>query len=1504
MIFPHFRYGLLAVLLSIPGFAIAESTDFRPEGPNLFATPKEWASTAGSVKAADGVVTLQAKGAVPATFKTGFSAEPNAEYFFSADTLSDHRVVFGLAGLNMACHTQGRPQTVCGLVRSDQNGKLELTVSLRSLKPGSPVSAELKNLTLQKVARPSSVVSKPRDGKTLLVKDGSPQAAIVYPSGSENGKAQAERIRAAIEARTGASLPVVSDVTATEEKAPILKREFRDQNLIIIGRLATNLALWSAYNRFLAAEDGYYPGGDGFVVRTAADVFGNGRNHLILGGSSEGGVQKAVGKFTGILEATAKGKALELPWLLEVELGGGCRAAFEEDNKKWSNAEDPRLPADTSGYGKVARWYANAMGYYWSDLADYRSRAHDYLKQVLADRAQTHQYIIEFFVRTFEMLDESPFFTAEEVNQLDSLVLENFFDFLTVTDLRWMTTFSPPYEAISITNRHQISPWYADLVMARFLDRHLELSGKLKQLVEFRLSEKDAAFRAFAATRNGPSLPGIAASSDYEEFPAIFYRYALENDLYHDFFDSGLARQALSLERFDHTQGRYTEPACTVDMPVFLGALAHLTRDGGYQWLATNIPYTRPAQGSFQSRYVAEVHRYQIGSDLAATEPGPAWAGIQTVAQPEIADQTTERNLSKFPLVSMRGGFHPGDDFLAIAGVNPSLPSGTLAKLTLNGQSVLGTANEGGAGGFSRITTNGASALNLDNYRPGQTEQAGQDTVIRWKAELPGCWALETETPIDSDILWRRAVIRLGNGLYVFSDTFTAQRDGRFLLRVAWHAATNFLEDQGGWKIVTNKATVQFNAAGEGFLPRSTGRSVFVESTRRLKKGASATVWSLVQHKMPKREPWTLTLQNAAQIQIQKGKETPVVLHRGALETSAGKLDADLQVMQPGNISVFGWRETPSSAPVSFAWKEGDATATPLPATTWAPAVTQTLSNPTVSVATSDPAPARVEIADATSLWQRGWTYSGFLKPASLSPNPVSADVVDIGREVGLAEIRSVGNTSGPWVPSALPGEIFYAPGANSGEPPPDAWKPIPGERRSRPGVKSGNYGEIHPMAQVDESIFPKDIRSRFIKGAGAAGWKFFIKDALESRHPVRVQTLRDLPGETEPLILAHTASYPSFPRPQRNDDFSLSLLRPDGKTIAALDIPGPVQSVLVADQAGKGQAQILALKIDGKLEIFSKQGEPLTVADNFQQLVEFDKTNGKPNTRHPAGGHRMPFSMGLWRKNADGASKVVIGRYGNLSFLDEKLNLEGVLVGGPYALSGAIPKGFDFSGDGSDEMLLLERFNMLQIGGKAKPVVRDPGGAKFWPQVYEVEAQKQPENAETLLLAGAPIHAFDVLEKFGGGKPRYVLVIRGNYVGLYDAKSKGWVFSWAPPAPVQAGAVVQETSDRIQVCLATVDGILWNATWDLRRLERPSIDIKPCGWNVNQITASPERDGTAILATAQGLLQRKPDGSFSRIAEGNFRSADFIASTPGKSRVVASDSLGEIISFNETSKP
>lgn len=1488
------RYLLLSMTVLLSGVSFAG--DFRREGGNLLENAEAWKADRGQIEASGDGWTLSGPASGASHFTRTIPVEPGAEYYFAVETRSADRVVFFLGGLSMSYHRQGTWQRVAGLVRSNTKDTLELRVQLRSLEDGREAAAEIKNLVLQKVERPSAATSRPRNGTTSLVTEGRADAVIVYPH--KEGRALGEKVREAIRAKTGVELPLLADTEVTEKDHPIVLPEFQKKNLILLGRLATNRALWPAYNRFLTAEDGYYPGGDGFVVRTAANVFGNGKNQIILGGSSDAGVARAVAKFGELVGAMDDGKSLALPWTLEVELGGDCLKAFQADNAVWQDPENPALPAPTSGYGKVVRWYQNAMGYYWTGWPDYLERSRGYLKEILAEKAHTHHYIVEFFIRTYDMLDDSPVFTPEELGQLDSLVMQNFLDFLTVTDLGWMSVFSPPYADLDAANRHQIAPWYGDLLMARFLQRHAELEGGLKDLVDFRLTEKDAVFRYFAANRNGPSLPGMAAASDYEEFPAMFFRFALENDLYPEFFASGMAHQTLALERFNHASGRFAFPAVSVDLPIWLGAMAHLTGDGRYQWLAEEVPYTGLERGPFQGRYVAKVHRYQPGAEIPRTKPDDSWAGIHIAPQPERRDQTEENNRRRFPLVSMRGGFEAGDDYLAVAGYNRAVPSGTLLALYISGVSVFGNADADKGGGGSRATTNGASAVRLNGYQMAakDTDEGTSPCEIRWQAQLPPAWAFEVVTQISPDMDWTRNVIRLANGEYVFRDTFTARRAGKYLLQVGWHPNYGIQSSGDGWTMVTNRGGVRIQQAGPGFSERRIGNSLVWEAVRTMNAGDAATVWTTVQDS---RAGWKVQARGDRQIQLTRaaGRER-VILHQGDLSTEAGELAASLVVSGKDGVGVFGWQEAAGSAPRSVFLKRNAEEIQPvsLSAERWMGPIEKALNAETSAPAAPAETNQLPAIPDQSAAWKTTWTYDGFLRPAAVPARAIAPGIWDLGKVRDLAEIRSVAPPR-TWKAGFVPKEIFVAPETAQKAPAADSpdWIRLEGRRVSRPGTKTGNYGESTPVDHADESVFPEGVKTRFVRTAEEADLKFFAADTLAARHPVILSVLRDLPGSASPLLLAESEIFAAFPRPLRDDDVSLALLQPgDGRVLAHLDLAGPVQSILLADQQGRGEAEIFVLRGDVRLDVFSLDGKPRESIDLFAQFREFEKRHGRENTRGPAGGHYMPFAMGLWRPNADGARKFVISRYGSLAFLDEQRRLEGVLMFHAYASPGMLPRGVDFDGDGKEEMLTLERFNLVHTGGDAKPSVRGGGAPQFWPQVYEHLAVTNPKVGESSLLSGAPIHFFEVLNHFGG-QPRFAFIARGDYVGLYDGKDRKWAMAWRPPAPISAASVVRETAERFELCLTTVDGLLWSITWDARRPGRPAISITPLPLAVRQIQPGPDRDGSAVLAAEEGVFLRAADGSLSQIARGAFERVAWVS----PAQIAASNARGQVLSFS-----
>ncbi len=1480
---------MAALLLSHCVAVGSEVIDFSKKGVNLFQSSSGWQGQKGTVTLKEDVIHLEAPNAGRFSFKAPIGE--SGEYLFSAKVKSDDRVVFAAPRFTMSYHDQGHWGEVCGLVSVSNQKELEVALHLRPLQGRGMAKVELKEVRLQKVERPGRVSDRHFPGETVLAKNGKAQGVIVYPAALETEKQLAEAVKEGIKKRCGVALPVVADTEITEKDAPIVKPAFRDENLILIGRLGTNRALVSGYARFLDAVDGYYPGGDGYVVRTAANVFGNGKNHLVLGGSESAGVANAVRQFLGLLEkAEIKEKGtLALPWLLDVKLGGECLENFRADNARWSDANNSSLPAMTSGYGKVSRWYQNAMGYYWSGWPECLERSRGYLKEVLADKAYTHHYLLEFFVRSYDMLDESPILSEADKAAMNGLIVENFLDFMTGPDASWMTVFSPPYQEIGLTNRHQIAPWFADLVASTYLKKNLQASGDLKRLIDFRFSEKDKAFRDFVSNRSGPTRYELGYSS-YEEITATFFRYAMENDLYHEFFDSGLAHRALGLELLNPVNGRLTMPAGMRDLEPLLGAVATIRKDGRYRWIRENTPFPVREVGAFQGRFVADVHRYASGSELPAVKPDASWSGIAISPEPTRRDGELTPPTNEFPLVSMRSGFGPKDDYVAITGIRNQQPSGTLAAMIVQGNQIFVATPPEGGGAANRTTTNGATVVRLSDY--AAVASKGEGCSLNWTAETAGCWAFQTETAISPDVRWSRNTIRLRPGLFVFCDRFTVSRSGEYAFRVNWQPGEDIKEENGVWQLPRPTGTVQIKMLGEGFETLQRDATLTWASTRNLEAGKSANsvhVWTVVQAKADKDSTVTASLQTADQLRITPLGSRPILLHAGDFSHATGMVKADLTILDEKGVSILGRREGDPGSTQSCLYlpKEGNELVV---------GIGQALENFASRASEAKPGSApgnAVTIEDRARQWKAVWSYDGLLKPSEVKFHAIEANLVDFKREVLLDEMRSLPRSKRVWEPTFLPEKVAVAMGS---APPSEenGWTPLSGKRKSRPGTRTGNYGESHPMSHVDESLFVDGVKTRFLKADEAAKARYFIRDERVARHPVRIEVLRDLPGYQEPLILASSYLFPAFPRPVRDDDFSLALLKPEGGALVELDIAGPVQGTLIADRQGKGVPEIMVLKADARIETFDLTGKPGPVADLAAMQEEFDKKHGRPNTRHPAGGLFMPFSFGLWRANAAGAKKMVVARYGNLSFLDENLQLEGVLNAGYYAHSGMLKHAYDFSGSGQEEMLLLNRSLLVQIGGDSKPGLRHKKPAVFWPEVYETLAEKAAKDSECRLLAGAPIYVFEVLDRFAG-RPRYAAVVRGSYAGLYDAVEKEWVFSWQPPAPIAAAALTRESADGAEIHISTVDGLFWKLTWEAAKPGTPTIGVQSLGWVAKELRGTPSRDGRAVLSTDQGLLLLDQNGRLTRIAEGAFQSADFLSDVGSRQKIMAADQQGRI---------
>jgi len=1468
-------------------------------------------------------------------FSQDVAVPPGKILLFRARVKAADSVTVTLGGRRMSYSTPDEWQTMADLVRPGQAETLKIVFRLGGLHNQHNIF-RISNVELREADAPPPRRRKTY-GPTTLVRAGEPQAVIVHPETSPSDRDLAVRIQAAVRDRCGATLPVASHLAVTAADAPVIKPEYRDRHLILLGRLGVNRAIWPAYNRFLCAADGYYPGGDGHVVRTAANVLHNGRNHIILGGSSDAGVGKAVERFVSIVNETPAGgdRSLELPWLLDVELGGACLTALREDDARWT--EDPASAGPSKlepGYGKVVRWYMNAMAWYWTGWPSYRARTLEYLQPVLEDRAHTHHYIIEFLVHTYDMLDDSGLLTPEQVAATDALLLDNFRGFLTGPDLGWMTLFNRPYDNIALTNRHSIAPWMADLTMADFLHDYFDLTGRLADIVAYRHAEKHAVLRHMVNERWQPSLPRTVGPSHHEEIVASFFRYALRNECY-EFFRTGAARRALWIDRMHPSR------TASMDDHLLMGILAHYYRDGRYLSLLRGTP---PPARLFQNRYVCGVRRYVPGPELEPEDP-TSLGGVRT-AQLQPHDEKTWRNCTfsthlspagdpqeAIEAVTFRSGFGPEDDYLLVNGFGTH--NGAIAQFYSGGQMLLMISNRStfGPGSGSYYDLNAVCVLRTDRWIDAAKPYAGA-ARRNWVANLRRSGGASLTIEPFMTAAWRREIVWIEPGLYVVRDVVTALEDGEYAVRIGWRPQGTPAWDGAVWTASLAGIRFRLTPLGAGFhvlqnVPR------FLEGVEprprfhhaadaALEAGESLTA-TMVLHAARSDEPTCaaqLTGPDRLVLTPSGPGRDPVVVIWGP--ASGGRLESDAKVLvlRPQRVvamsatrCVIGGRsvirsEKPISASVD--WKAGtivldegdaglrvvsmpegaeDAVGRVAPAA--ADAAPAGTPGPTAASAAAPEAQALTAVDESAS-WRETWRYDGLLRPARLRQSHHAAeDIVDLGRDVHLAEIRAI--RVGPrWTPSRLPDDLRTAlPGPDGHLPAPesDAWRPLTEAPVWRAGIRTGNYGQAVPKEQGYQIVSPKELRARFIRSAGLATLVYYDADAREARTPLRLE-LGDMNGDGKPEILAAPDLWPPFIRTRTDEDTILAVLDAGGKELFQHHSEQNMQQVRLLEPDASGRAHVFVLSQDARVRVLAHDGTERADIDLYAMHEHFNATKGKPNTRHPAGGFAMPYSLGLWRPDADGKRKMIVSRYGAHSFLNAESEFEGVLMSGGYVLCLLLPYGVDFNGNGKDEQLCLAKFGLQHLDGDAVPHIPDPGGTLFYPQVYSAAGVIQPgrhgrlvDGERPLLFAALPFKAAPV---------RYVAVVRESYVALYDGLERKWAFTWTPVVPIHAATIAHASEDALVIVVRTAGDLLWKLVWKESADQLASFEVKSCTQSIRRMSAAPGAADAVVIASGDGLHLLRNFSDLKRLAAGSYQDARIMPGNPNA--LVAVTARGEVL--------
>lgn len=257
-------------------------------------------------------------------------------------------------------------------------------------QPSPEVLAAEKATLAQLEIKPSQLM--PLAINTPLVEGNQAKAVLCYAD-SPAWREAALTIQAAIARATGVELPLLTD-KEYEAKRPA------QPHAILIGHLDNHRVVSQLYRNFFVCLDTGTPGTDGYEIRTVHNPFGDGRNFLLVGGSSSASTKAAAEDFAGQVAKAGKPGTLTFGRLLEVRRldreGQWVRPSWmSAEDRDRAIAEGRRLMF-SPGQGRSGIAQLVKYGAVYHHTGDPRAlEAYRALMQALVEYYQTDAYITQ-----------------------------------------------------------------------------------------------------------------------------------------------------------------------------------------------------------------------------------------------------------------------------------------------------------------------------------------------------------------------------------------------------------------------------------------------------------------------------------------------------------------------------------------------------------------------------------------------------------------------------------------------------------------------------------------------------------------------------------------------------------------------------------------------------------------------------------------------------------------------------------------------------------------------------------------------------------------------------------------------------------------------------------------------------------------------------------------------------------------------------------------------------
>ena len=1335
------------------------------------------------------------------TYGRTFKIPAGKHYLFSIEVTSPHEVFFTFKpvanGIKKICYTTpGKKQKLVGLLASKTGAPIRAEMIIASF--GKKGNTKVENFQCREINVNFAPVLRTYPLETKL----NSSSVIIIPSDPKL-KAQYTLLAKKISDKLG-GITIIDDKAACVKDAPMLKVGYANCNLIIMGNMNNNRAFWPAYTRKLAVSDAFFPGGKGYEVRTAVNVLSNGKNHIVIGGTTLEGVARGVEKF--LAKCTSK----NIPQLSEVELDGECAKRVAADMADWKN-NFPRgnFPGTSPGYDAIRRWYHHALMYYWTGNKFYAEWAKKFFKAVVTQKAYSHHYIMEWLFMTWEVTRNCGLYTDAEKKAMEDVLLYNYVELQVGVDMYWERYISAPYNRFYLASRHVTAPLWCRLMSSDYLYRNYKLNSNFTELVNFTRKEAMDAVEHIAQTKSRPD-GDFEGGDNYVELANSVFRYAFRFNKF-DIFRNKQAVKWGNLHLFVNAERDSVLFGAYRDHKMPAAVLGSYYRDPVFKYYEDKAWGEKWGRGMFVDRYPCGISAYN--NDLKAVLPRRDFTvqlmpytahDINRTAYVKAIRKKYPEMQKKTPLVAavLRNGWNDDFNVLGVSGSTEVVKAGVgeITSLAFYQRIYLSSSwnaiyNYNSGLPFEQNT--------VQVTRAGQSDKAIDERpkagFLDWKFNLGGRQAVSLLFRDVNGTTWRRTILSHSIDQYIVYDTITADKADLYDISVVWRPMGTICPNTADTLYTRNKYRFAINLSGKGFkLKTNTASYLKKESEKllslfsyhgKLAKGQTISAAALLQ---VKKDAKIHNDSNGRLIVTDKGKVTAYIFigRDGFTEIGPDRIIASnvTEVKLNGNVIKIADKATNVAwfFPTRNCYRD-KAGYRRVPADE-NKKVMEICRNFLASVKVPkvqnvDEASGKVEKkSNFKAVWKKN------IYPASevFNTHWATQNLIDIGR-VGVVEYMRGLTPYAPipaWMEYSVDGKNFKRIDLKGGQ-----W---------HSGVWTHNYGNMERREKYFADIKLPGIKGRYFRFATPFRPQFHLSDRKMPYRPVKIL-------ETEPFILTSNEVVKIYPRGYQWDNTVYGAFDYNGKELFVKKQQMAPLDIKITDFPAKNT--VTTCEADGMMNFYDRNGKKIMAIDSVKSMQDFHKKWGRSNTRHPAGGFPTTYSAGSWQNG----KALVAGRYGQTGFHTANGKMAGIRAAGIYNINFLLPRGVDFNGDGKDETIGLSNCYLIHYYGDAKETSPLPGTT--WPQFYDMIQTSLPVWWNISYgVWGPKYYTFKALPF--AGKNGYAAGICRVYMFIYNAAARKYAWTLRFPNPATAGDIRSVDNARWVSAVAFDDSIVTVYEW------------------------------------------------------------------------------------------